>query len=248
MIEVDDPYDCLRCPLIDCNGFQPPSEEQRAFLNEFKQREVRIDKGEVLFAEGEHVNSLFTILNGVMLRYRSLEDGRRQIVNIMFPGDLVGLQGVFEEPSDHTVEALVPGRLCVFERARFTHLIESNPQLGFDVTWLAAKEEAALERHLVSLGQRTARERLVRLAVWLLDRAYSTGMVTDRNRMKLGITQSQISDMLGLSLVHTNRTIRSLAAEGLVEWNAREIHIPDSKRAIAFADYESELREKRPYI
>lgn len=248
MIEVADPYDCLRCPLLGCKGLEPPTEDQRAYINGFKTREIRLEKGDTLFAEGESVRHLFTIIEGIFLRYRSLEDGRRQIVNLMFPGDFVGLQGAFEEPSSHTVEALIPSRLCVFDSSRFLHLIEKNPQLGFDVTWLTAKEEAALENHLVSLGQRTARERLVSLAVWLLDRAFSTGMTDDRNRLTIAITQNQISDILGLSLVHTNRTIRALAGDGLIEWTARAIHIPDIKRAASYTGYDLEAPDLRPYI
>ena len=46
----------------------------------------------------------------------------------------------------------------MFARDRFPELIKTHPELGYDMIWLAAKEEAALEEHLVALGQRTARE------------------------------------------------------------------------------------------
>jgi len=144
----------------------------------------------------------------------------------MFPGDLVGLQGAFAEPAGHTIEALLPTRVCDFSRGDFHALIVEHPHLGYDLTWLAAKEERALEEHIVSLGQRTARERVAHLAVWLLDRALATGMAEDDHTVALPITQSQVADMLGLSLVHTNRTIKALERSGEVVWRSGSIAVP----------------------
>ena len=248
MIEVAEPYLCRLCPLQKCSGLRPLEDRQRAFLQEFKSGEVLADRGEDVIVEGRIAPSLFTILEGVFIRYRTMEDGRRQIVNFMFPGDLVGLQAAFEEPSAHTVETLIPGRLCRFRREDFTSLMREHPRLGFDVTWLAAQEENALEGHIVSLGQRNAKERLVYLAVWLLDRALSTCMANEDNILEIAITQAQIADMLGLSLVHTNRTIRALDKEGLVEWAQRELCVPDMAKAADFAGFDRPRNAERPFI
>ena len=117
-------------------------------------------------------------------------------------GDLVGLQGAFDEPSTHSVEALLASRLCVFHRPKFENLIAKHPRLGYDVIWMAAEEESALEEHLVALGRRSAKERVAYLAVFLMDRAKGVDMAGDDNRLALPIRQAQIADMLGLSLVH----------------------------------------------
>ncbi|MBX7527770.1 Crp/Fnr family transcriptional regulator [Qipengyuania vesicularis] len=248
MIEVAKPYECMNCPLQDCRGLRPLDREQRAYMQSIKQGEKLFERGDTILREGDEARELYTVLEGVLIRYRSLEDGRRQIVNFMFPGDLVGLQGAFDEPSSHSVEALIPARLCIFKRRDFTHLIKENPELGYDVTWLAAKEETALEGHIVSLGQRSAKERVVFLAVWLLDRAIATGLAHDNNILDIPVTQTQIADMLGLSLVHTNRTIRALDREELVQWNTREICVPDMEKAADYADFERSEKGKRPFI
>ena len=248
MFEVAQPYACLECPLQDCPGLRPLEERQRQYLQTVKQGEFRFERGDAVLLEGEETDHLFTILEGVAIRFLTLDDGRRQIVNFMFPGDLIGLQGAFEEAPSHSVEALLPLRMCRFRRDDFIALIKEHPRLGFDVTWLAAKEESALEGHIVSLGQRSARERVVFLAVWLLDRALATGIARKGNLLALPITQSQIADMLGLSLVHTNRTIRALDREGLVQWSSREICVPDMDKASAFANFERSGSGKRPFV
>jgi CRP-like cAMP-binding protein len=71
---------------------------------------------------------LFTVLEGVLMRSRLLEDGRRQVVNIMFPGDLVGLQAAFDGEMGHGVTALTDTRLCLFPRDRFMELVTDQPR------------------------------------------------------------------------------------------------------------------------
>ncbi len=223
-------------------------EKRLAFMKDFKDSEVLLRRGDTLVEEGQDSTQLYTILTGVMIRFHSLEDGRRQIVNFMFPGDLVGLQGAYDEPARHSVECLVEARLCVFRKQHFMNLVAEHPQFGYDLTWLAAKEETALEEHIVSLGQRSAKERVAYLAVWLLDRAVATGVADNDNAVHLPITQTRIADMLGVSLVHANRTIRQLEREGLVNWKSREIRIPDMQKACEYAHFDRSEVRPRPFI
>lgn len=248
MHKVANPVPCTECPLQDCPGLRKLDDRQLAYMQEFKDGEVGLEKAEVLIEQETETRHLYTVLDGVLMRYRTLEDGRRQIVNFMFPGDLAGLQGAFEEPASHTIETVLESRLCVFERSDFSQLIGQHPRLGYDLVWLAAKEERALEEHIVALGQRSAKERLTYLAVWLLDRAIATGISSDDNVLPLSITQNQIADMLGLSLVHTNRTVRQLERDGLVIWKNREITVPDMDKACEFAQFERRLGKVRPFI
>lgn len=248
MFSVANPVPCHLCPLAVCAGLRPHEAEEIPHIQRFKTGEIRLERGEILIEQDVTRGGLFTVLEGVMMRYRSLEDGRRQIVNFMFPGDLVGLEGAFGEPASHSVEALRGSRLCVFDSARYHDLIVARPSLGYDITWLAAKEETALEEHLVALGRRSAKERLAYLAVWLIQRARGTCMADKRNRLEITITQAQIADMLGFSLVHANRTIKALEREGRVLWRQGLIEVPDLEATIAFAHYDSTAERRRPYL
>ncbi|WP_084355781.1 Crp/Fnr family transcriptional regulator [Novosphingobium lentum] len=238
---------CSQCPLLGCEGLRPLDPDQISFMEVFKQGEVQLERGGQLLVQGRRSDHLYTILAGVLMRYRLLEDGRRQILNFMFPGDLVGLQGAFDEEVAHGVEAVIPARLCVFQRERFFELATTLPRLSFELTWLAAQEEAALEDHLVSLGQRNARERIANLAVFLVQRGMDTGMATD-GVLALPITQTQIADMLGLSLVHTNRSLQTLRRSGLIAWTPNEIRIPDIAAARDFAQAEAPQLRPRVFI
>ena len=240
-------YPCLECPLLECEGLRPLDKGQLKFMQDFKQGEFTIDKGTQSLVQGSISPHIYTLLFGVLFRYRILEDGRRQIVNFVFPGDLIGLQGAMDDPLMHGCEALTDATLCVFSRDRIIELFAEQPRLGYDLTWLAAKEESALEEHLVSIGRRTAKERMVYLALFLIERGMATGMIK-KDTLEISITQGQISDTLGLSLVHTNRTLQALRKQGLVHWTLNSISIPDIAAARDFAHYEGGATGTRPYI
>lgn len=238
---------CAECPLAQCAGLRPLAPAEVEWMQAFKQGELRIDRGAEVLVQGMRSAHVFTVLDGVLMRYKLLEDGRRQIVNFMFPGDLVGLQAAMGEPLSHSVEALSPATLCIFPRDRFAEFIGSNAGLAYDVVWLAAKEEQALEEHLVALGQRTASERIAYLAVYLVQRAMETGMARGTT-VALSITQTQIADMLGLSLVHTNRTLQTLRSANLIGWTLTDIHVADLEAARDFAQFETPMAARRPYL
>ncbi|MDP3674601.1 MAG: Crp/Fnr family transcriptional regulator [Novosphingobium sp.] len=233
--------------MAGCRGLRPLNSIQVEYMERFKKGELSVDRGTQVLVQGQRSAHVFTLLEGVLIRFKLLEDGRRQIVNFMFPGDLIGLQAAMGEPLAHGVEALTGARLCVFARDRFAELIKNHPELGYDVIWLAAKEEEALEEHLVALGQRTARERIAYLAVFLVQRAIETGL-SEGHSVALSVTQTQIADMLGLSLVHTNRTMQALRQANLISWNFNEIQIGDMDAAREFARFDQPEATRRPYL
>jgi CRP-like cAMP-binding protein len=238
---------CAECPLQDCKGLRPLDARQIVFMQEFKQGEFAVDKGAQVLIQGSISPHLYTVLDGVLIRFKLLEDGRRQILNFMFPGDLIGLQGAMDDPLEHGVEALTAAKLCIFPRDRLIDLIGEQPRLGFDVTWLAAKEEGALEQHLVSLGQRTAKERIAFLALFLMQRGIDTGLVR-KSVLELSLTQTQIGDTLGLSLVHTNRTLQALRKSRLLTWTQTELQIDDMDAVRDFAKLDAAPETHRPFI
>jgi len=133
----------------------------------------------------------------------------RQILNYAPPADMVGLQGTLMREMQHSVEALTPLVLCVFPRSKLWDLYSRLPSLAFDVTWLAVREEQLIDEHLVSLGRRTALERTAFLLLHLFLRAEEAGLVKDAS-IQFTFTQQHVADTLGMSLVHTNKTLKWL--------------------------------------
>ncbi len=238
---------CRQCPLAGLSDFRALSEDEQTFMSAFKTGELNVDAHTILVEEGTHSAHLFTILSGWAFRFKTLEDGRRQILNYVLPGDLIGLQSALMREMQHSVETLTPATFCVFQRDRLHELYAEHPSLAFDVTWLAAREEMLLDEHLLSIGRRTALERTAYLLAYLGSRAISVGLAV-ADDVTLPLTQQHIADTLGLSLVHTNKTLRKLANRGLVRWHDRVCHVCDVDELAQIAGWDVSLYTSRPFI
>ena len=168
---------CELCPLRAMPRFAAFSPPELKFISGFKRGELVAEAGTLILAEGAHSAQLFTMLSGWAFRYKTLEDGRRQILNYVLPGDLVGLQGSVMGEMQHSVEALSPAVLCVFQRDNLPEMFRQHPSLGFDITWLASREERMLDENLLSLGRRTALERAAYLIAFIYQRAAAVGII-----------------------------------------------------------------------
>jgi CRP-like cAMP-binding protein len=237
---------CERCPLRGLPVFRDFSASELAFISGFKAGEMTAEAGTTILSEGAHSAHLFTLLSGWAFRFKMLDDGRRQILNYMLPGDLIGLQGSVIGEMEHSVEALSPLILCVFQRDRLSDLFRNHPGLGFDVTWLAAREERMLDDHLLSLGRRTALERAAYLLAFLHERAISVGL--NGGRVAIPLTQQHVADTLGLSIVHTNKTLRKLSNKGLIRWQGRSCEVLDAVELAGIAGWEGPGESVRPLI
>jgi CRP-like cAMP-binding protein len=216
-------------------------------VSTFKTGELVAEAGATIVSEGSHSAHLYTLLSGWAFRYKTLPDGRRQILNYMLPGDLVGLQGSIMGEMEHSVEALSTSVLCVFQRNRLGELYRDHAGLGFDVTWLAAQEERMLDEHLLSLGRRSATERAAYLIAFLYQRATAVGFPSDQS-LFIPITQAHVADTLGLSIVHTNKTLRKLAERRLIRWLDRSCEVLDVDGLMTIADWDGLSARKRPLI
>ena len=123
--------------------------------------------------EGSNSPQLFTVLNGMGLRYKTLENGRRQVINFILPGDFIGLQAGIMGEMQHSVEATTRMTLCVFRREELWNLFRAQPSRAYDVTWIAATEEHFLGEAVTTLGQRTAEQRIA-WALYSLNRKLRT--------------------------------------------------------------------------
>ncbi|MGN6469905.1 MAG: Crp/Fnr family transcriptional regulator [Rhizobiaceae bacterium] len=238
---------CEQCPLRKLPVFRPFEKEELIFISRFKTGELSVDRGATLLVEGSHSAHLYTALTGWGFRYKLLPDGRRQILNYVMPGDLIGLQGSLMEAMSHSVEALSPMLLCVFEREQLHELYRRHPGLAYDITWLASREEQMLDENLLSVGRRTALERAAYLIAFIAQRSAAVALDAARP-LEIPMTQQHIADTLGLSLVHTNKTLRKLVHRGLISWQERGCSVRDLQGLLGVARWEGTNEAVRPLV
>lgn len=238
---------CCECPLRQLGAFSKNTPEEIDFIQHFKLAESTHSAGKTIIYESKHNKELATILSGWAFRYRSLPNGKRQILNFLLPGDFIGLQEQMAVVSPHGVEAITDVTLCIFKRDELWKLYREHPALGYDITWIAAHEEHLVDENLLSVGQRPAKERIAMLLLNLYKRANSLGLV-ENDGLVFPITQQHIADALGLSLVHTNKTLRALQKIGLYQTSRGRLKLINPKALEQMASYyEIPLRD-RPLI
>lgn len=227
---------CQTCPLRGLSMFQPVTETELNLIATLKRGELERDAGQTLIAEGESEGPLLTLLSGWAFRFKTLPDGRRQILNFLMPGDFIGLQQKMTDAASHGVESLTRVRLCSFQRNTVWTLHRELPSLGYDITWLAAHEEALVDNNLLSVGRHNAMERIATVLLVLHARACVHEACGPGQGVMFPVTQQHLADALGLSLVHTNKTMRRLVRAGLIAWQpGPRLHLPDAAALAAIA-------------
>lgn len=239
--------DCLDCPLRRQPLFVPMTEGELAFQRRFKAGELRVPVGGEILTQGQSSDSLFTVLSGMAVRSVMMEDGQRQVISFVFPGDLIGLQSGLMGEARHSVTAVTDMMLCTFPRGRVWRLFKTHPDRAYDMTWIAAVEEHFLGQTVATLGQRDATQRVAWALVRIWRRLVALRMET-AGAVPFPFRQQDLSDALGLSVVHTNRVIVALRREGLAEIAGRRLVMHDHARLSQVARLDMEKDDVRPIL
>src|ERR1700730_12012636 len=105
---------CEKCPLRDIECLREFNAKELEFVSSFKSGELNVQAGTSILLQSTNSAHLYTVLSGWAFRYKTLPDGRRQILNYALPSDLIRLQGSVNDEMQHSVEALTDVMLCVF--------------------------------------------------------------------------------------------------------------------------------------
>jgi CRP-like cAMP-binding protein len=192
--------------------------------------------GQELIAEGEHLNRPCLLLEGWAVRQRVLSDGRRQIISFILPGDGFGFCPRHEGISLSSTVTLTPASIA--RMPLLSEALHRTPQTALSRTaWnMLCLEESCLVNETVRLGRQSAYERLIHLLLEFHDRLDAVGLVRD-GAFTMPFTQEVLSDALGLSTVHTNRTLQQLRRERLIETHMPTVHLLDLPLLAEIADY-----------
>ncbi|MGR3513527.1 MAG: Crp/Fnr family transcriptional regulator [Paracoccaceae bacterium] len=238
---------CANCPLRKLDTFAQISGDELSFMQKFKMGELSIDKGTPILMQGSNSPQLYTVLKGMGLRYMVLPDGKRQVINFVLPGDFLGLQAGVMGEMKHSIDATTDMVLCVFDRSELWNLFKHQPERAYDLTWLASIQEHFLGEALATVGQMSAIQRMCWGMLRFQQRCEDVGLGRD-DQCIMPFTQQDLADALGLSLVHTNKTLMKLRNQQIISWSDGELHILDRARAKELAMIEVEKIDARPLI
>jgi CRP-like cAMP-binding protein len=191
-----------------------------------RERILRAGAGEDLAIEGDRAEVVRIFMSGWACRYKVLEDGRRQIVNFLLPGDTCDAHIYLFARMDHSICTLTPVVYCEFDRAAFEQLIAADRTIA-DALYCETLANCAIQREwTLNIGRRDALERVAHVICELFARLSVVGLA-EGHSFAFPVTQMDLADATGLSTVHVNRTLQELRSSGLITLRERQMIIHD---------------------
>jgi CRP-like cAMP-binding protein len=198
---------------------------------------VELKPGEDVAIQGDRPHAATLVLTGILGRFKLLSNGRRQFLSFDIPGDLPDLQSLYLEILDCSLGALTESEVMLIPLQELHNIFARSSELGYLFSRVILVEAAIFREWMVNLGRRSAFERIAHLLCEMMTRMRAVGL-TRGDTCELPITQSQMADALGLSLVHINRTLRELREDGLIGLTRGILTIRDWHRLCEISGFE----------
>lgn len=201
-------------------------------------------RGQQIVAQGRHCAGVWLLADGFALRYKVLTAGKRQVLHVALPGDMLGYPSCFFERALFSVAALTDTIVCPLTFFELTELFEAYPRLAFALFRSSAGEAAMYGERLAAVGRRGALERVAHFILEMAHRLQAVGL-GDGVSFRMPLSQEQIADILGLSPPHVSRMLRRLREEGLIEVADSELRLVDGAGLAALADFDESYLSAR---
>ena len=223
------------------------SPEEERVLRSLIVESRRIPADRILIRAGEELTNSVFLLDGWMARSKDMATGERQVTELHITGDFPDLHGFTLKRLDHDIVTLSECTIGLVPHERLLEVTRDYPHLT-RVFWFSTNVDAAITRELaLSLGQRSAIARMAHLFCELYVRLDVVGR-TKGNRYEFPLTQRELSECLGLTVFHVNRTLQELRRKGLVEFENRHLTILDRLGLEGIAEFDPNYLylERRP--
>lgn len=182
---------------------------------------VRVDRDDEVIAQGDPADFCYVVASGCLRTVRLMEDGRRQVGEFLFPGDLFGWEALDEH--DFGVEAVGPATLRRYPRRSLEALVERDRDFARRLRGLAAAQLRASRERLVLLGRKSASERIASFLLEMADRVNPNGQPL----MDLPMSRADMADYLGLTIETVCRGLTQLRRHGTIAIERARVAIRD---------------------
>ncbi|PDT13861.1 Crp/Fnr family transcriptional regulator [Rhizobium sp. J15] len=223
--------------LLNLQSRDVLSAEEENHLRSIVSKDRHFAAGEDLVSEGSRPAHSTLLLDGFAARYKVMADGSRQITALHVAGDFVDLHAFSIKKMDHGIVALSSCHVAFADHADLRMITERMPHLT-RLLWLDTLVDGAIHREwIVAMGRRSKRAQIAHLVCELFVRL----QIVKRTRgpsFQFPLTQIEMADVLGISVVHLNKTLQALRREGVFTWENRTITIVDWERLQEIAEFD----------
>jgi CRP-like cAMP-binding protein len=196
-------------------------------------------RGQAIVSAGEKVENVHLVVKGLAARSKMLDDGSRQMMAFLIPGDLCDVEVFVLNAMDHDILAMTRTTCVLIPAHRMERLLSESSNVTRALWWSTMTDSAVLREWIVSHGQRDAHERIAHLFCELLIRYRLVGQALD-NTIPFPLTQEELAEATGMTPIHVNRMLRQLRDEGLIEHDKVGVRVLDYNGLSKVARYEPE--------
>ncbi|MEP1931537.1 MAG: Crp/Fnr family transcriptional regulator [Roseibium sp.] len=193
---------------------------------DFGGKSTQFDTHAVIYYEGDPAKRLYELVAGTVMLYKLLPDGRRQVVEVLRPGDIFGLSA--EDEYDCTAESLTVAEVHEIDLKQ----VDRSPELQLTLTKCLSSQMGVLHEHAVLLGRKSAVERVASFLMHLVPHRGGVGCpgpdddANDGYDLQLHMTRQEIADYLGLTIETVSRVVSDLKRRGVIRVDrADKIHL-----------------------
>jgi CRP-like cAMP-binding protein len=212
------------------------SPAERAMHERLEERERHLKRGAILVRENDPAGELFVLRTGTMMSYVLLDNGSRQILRFLFPGDMLATSSLVYWDAPENIAALTDCTVSPFEKTALSRLVVDHPRLAALMVVYNQIERMMLTDRLAALGRTPAKARVAAMILEMRNRQ-RLGDRSVGNSFTLWLTQEEIGDATGLTSVHVNRMFRQLENERLIARQNGFVTILDERVLIRCANF-----------
>lgn len=213
------------------------SGEERTIAERLAARQRRIPARQDIVNAGDRPTESCLMLSGLSARSNLLADGRRQITAFHVAGEFVDLHSLLLSRMDHDVVAVSDCIIALVPHETIRELTETHPHFT-RLLWLQTITDAAIHRQwLVAAGRLPSTGQIAHLLCEMFLRLQTVGL-TEGGSFRFPVSQGELSDAMGLSVVHVNRTLQELRRQRLIAWQGDKVDILDWARLSDLAEFD----------
>lgn len=220
--------------VLKLGAFTRLSEDDREALAHVIASVRTIETRRDLIAEGDRPRHVHVVLDGWACAYKTLPDGKRQILAFFVAGDFCDVNVYVLKQMDYSIGAVTRLRAATISAEEMSALTVERPRLTQALWWEGLVTAAIQREWTLNVGQRSAYERLAHLLVELYTRLKVVGRA-QAGRCDFPLTQNDLADATGLTAVHVNRTLQELRRDRLIELERKQLQILDLQRMMDVA-------------
>lgn len=210
---------CEQCIVREFSSLKALNKEELVKLAECKTSRL-VKKGEVIFEEGENVNGIFCVKDGVCKLTKLSQNGKDHIVKLVTKGELLGQRSMIsEEPVNLSAVALEDMQVCFIPKSEIMGFFDKNNQFSMNVMRTICGDLKESDEHVVNMAQKTVKQRLAETLIYLQD----TFGKNEDDSLKIQLTRDELASMIGTATESCIRLLSDFNKLGLIELKAKKI-------------------------